>query len=200
MKRVLFFFLLLLTAFPLPAYRYEYAEEFYKLFYESKYHYPENTMEAISYLLAARSAPFANPLNALTEIKDKEAWEKYRYLFLMQVNYLLVREHLLLADRYDKYDAFFFNAPFRDLNIESLGEAKAFYALSLTFWNESKRWAERASEERFRWMDLKNLGFWEDLRHDIMEGGFDYEAEIQRHLNRVERVKKAFEAMDHTTY
>ncbi len=62
------------------AWRILYAEEYYQLYHEHLHHYPDDTMEDISYLETALKADFANPLYALTPIKDKTEWERYRAL------------------------------------------------------------------------------------------------------------------------
>ncbi len=184
----------------LQAYRYIYAEQYYKLYRRNLYYYPKDIMANIGYLLAARSAPFVNPLNALAKIKDKTNWKYYQALFFMHVNLMLVQEHMNLADRFDKYNAYFYNAPWRRSNLDALGKAEKYYKVALTFWPEVLRWAGEASKPEYRWLDLYGIADWQTELANIKSQTIDYEAVIQRDLKRLQQVRAEFQNMDQDTY
>ena len=68
------------------SYAISYKEQYYKLYHIHYQQYPDDVMENIYWLERAVAADFANPQYALSRIKDKTDWEKYRYLFMMHVN------------------------------------------------------------------------------------------------------------------
>ncbi|MEM9423658.1 MAG: hypothetical protein AAF975_02575 [Spirochaetota bacterium] len=184
----------------LEAYRYAYAEQYYKLYRRNLYYYPEDIMGNINYLLAARSAPFVNPLNALAEIRDEKDWKYYQSLFIMHVNLMLLKEHLNLADRFDKYNAYFYNAPWRRSNLDSLDKAEAYYKMALTFWPEVLRWAAEANKPEYRWLELDRVAAWQTELAKINDKTTDYEAIIQRDLQRLQQVRAKFQEMNKNTY
>ncbi len=184
----------------LEAYNYAYAEQYYKLYRRNLYYYPEDIMGNINYLLAARSSPFVNPLNALAEIGDKEEWKYYQALFVMHVNLLLVKEHMNLADRFDKYNAYFYNSPWRRSNLDSLDTAEKYYKMALSFWPEVLLWAKEASKPEYRWLDLYRVASWETELANINDQTIDYDAIIQRDLDRLQKVRTKFQSMDKDTY
>ncbi|MDC7225021.1 MAG: hypothetical protein PQJ60_14830, partial [Spirochaetales bacterium] len=61
-------------------------------------------------------------------------------------------------------------------------------------------WSEKASEQKFAWMFLEEIQYWEDENYRIQEGDLDYEEVIDRELSRIERVRQQFLAMDKDTY
>ncbi len=184
----------------LSAYRYAYAEQYYKLYRRNLYYYPEDIMSNINYLLAARSSPFVNPLNALAKINDKKEWKYYQALFTMHVNLMLVKEHMNLADRFDKYNAYFYNAPWRRSNLDSLDKAESYYKMALKFWSEVLRWAIEASKPEYKWLQLERLASWQTELANINDQTIDYQAIIQRDLERLQQVRSKFESMDRNTY
>lgn len=179
-------------------YKILYAEQFYKLFHQHLYQYPERIAENISYLQSALKADFANPLYALAKIPDKRHWERYRYLFKMHVNLKIIEQILLWGSKYQKMVAYFYNAPWWRQNLESLDQAEALFRSALPYWEEAKAWSRKAASLSF--LHLEEIQAWEDENHRIESGDLDYEALIQEHLQRVERVRKAFQAMDASTY
>jgi hypothetical protein len=119
--------LLVVPLLGLSAWRILYAEEYYELYHEHLHHYPDDMMEDIYYLETALKSDFANPLYALTPIKDKTEWERYRALFSMHLNLKLIACYLTLGNKYDKMAAYFFNAPWKRQNLESLDTAGQVY-------------------------------------------------------------------------
>lgn len=198
MKKI--FFLVLSSFFltsPLHAYKILYAEQYYKLFHTHFYQYPEDINENIYWLQEALKADFANPLNALADIKTKEEWERYRYLFKMHVNLKLTNLYLTLGSKYDKREAYFYNAPWKDENLKSLKIAEGYYKNASYYWDQAKEWE---SKIEFSWTPLEKIANWEDEAFRIRSGGLDYEKIIESHLARLKKVRGDFMAMDEKTY
>jgi len=198
MKRIFFFFLILLTPLTLWSYNLRFAEEFYRLYHRHFYENPTNVVENIFWLEKALASDFANPLNALARIENQTQWEKYRYLFYTHVNLKLVEQHLQLGRNFDKQKAYFFNAPWRDTNIRSLEKAEQAYTMALYYWDHARMWSKRAS--RWPWIDLAEIRYWQDESWRIENGELDYKRIIDGHIARVRRVRAEFEAMDENTY
>lgn len=160
--------------------------------------YPDDTIENIYWLEQATKADFCNPLYALAKIPDEKHWERYRYLFNMHVDLKLIEQHLYLGSKFDKRVAYFYNAPWKRENLESLETAETAYRAALTYWNTAKEWALKA--QGIRWTHLPEVQFWEDEAFRIAEGTLDYETIIADELARLARVRAAFEAMDEASY
>jgi hypothetical protein len=157
-------------------------------------------MENIYWLERAIEADFCNPLYAVGTISDEKDWEKYRYLFMMHLNLKLAEQHVRLGSKWDKQKAYFYNAPWKKQNLESLETAETCYKTALYYWNEAVIWAEKANVREFQFRFLTDLQFWEDERERIADGSLDYNRTIQRELARLASVRSAFLAMDENTY
>lgn len=196
--------LLLLLGFalisPLSAYKILYAEQFYRLYHTHLYQYPDDSAENIYYLGMALRSDFANPLNALAEIKNEKEWEKYRYLFYMHVNLKLIESYIKTAVKFDRQEAFFYNAPWKEANIDSLNKARECYVYAQNFWDDAQEWSEKASAPSFAWMFIEDIQYWEDENYRIQYGELDYGAILLRQIERVDRIIAVFEAMDENTY
>ncbi|MEL3912541.1 hypothetical protein [Treponema pedis] len=202
MKRQIVFILLFsLTAvqsiFP---YFVEYKEQYYKLYHIHYEQNPDNIIENIYWLEQAINADFCNPLYALGKIETKKQWEKYRYLFMMHLNLKMVEQHLRLGSKFDKQAAYFYNFPWKEQNIDSLGKAEEFYKTALVYWYEAKLWAEKANIRQFQFLFLEDLQDWEDERERIADGSLNYERIINRELRRLSKVREEFMNMDEKTY
>ncbi len=187
-------------ASPLSAYFVEYKEQYYKLYHIHYEQAPDEILENIYWLEKAVNADFCNPLHALGKIETKKDWEKYRYMLMMHINLKLVEQHLRLGSKYDKQVAYFYNYPWKEQNIESLGLAEDFYKTALVYWNEAKLWAEKANQKQFQFLFLHDLPAWENERQRIAEGELNYERTIKRELKRLENVRKEFMDMGEDTY
>ena len=194
--------LLLLGASALPLFSYvvRYKEQFYRLYHIHYSQSPDDAMENIYWLERAVEADFCNPLYALGRVETKDEWEKYRYLFMMHVNLKLVEQHLRLGSKWDKQAAYFYNAPWKEQNLESLETAEACYRTALCYWREATVWAEKANAGKFRFLFLDDLQFWEDERERIASGELNYGRTIGRELERLEQVRSSLLAMDENTY
>ncbi len=202
-RKITFIFSIILfisIASPISAYFVEYKEQYYKLYHIHYEQDPDAILENIYWLERAVNADFCNPLHALGRIETKKDWEKYRYMLMMDINLKLVEQHLRLGSKYDKRVAYFYNYPWKEQNIESLGMAEEFYKTALVYWNEAKLWAEKANQKKFQFLFLHDLANWENERQRIAEGKLNYERVIKRELNRLEKVRKEFMDMGEGTY
>lgn len=190
-------FVLITAALPVNGYFVTYKEQYYKLFHVHYIQYPDDSMENIYWLEQAMKADFANPLYALTLIENEIQWEKYRYLFNMHINIKLIEQYLFLGNKWNKRNAYFYNAPWKDQNLESLKTAETCFRTALYYWDEAVAWAEKANEKRFRWIDLQKVQFWEDEAFRIENGKLNYAKTIKRELDSLQKVREKFEAMEH---
>ena len=191
----------LLLAIPLlslSAWRILYAEEYYQLYHEHLHHYPDDTMEDISYLETALKADFANPLYALTPIKDKTEWARYRSLFSMHLNLKLISCYLTLGNKYDKMAAYFYNAPWKRQNLESLDTAEQVYKVAYRYWTKAKEWSAKAWAMRDIRLDA--IEEWQDENFRIETGDLNYQETIDAQLTRLAKVRADFQKMDESTY
>ncbi len=190
--------LLLVSSMALSAYPVYFKEQFYRLYHAHYIQYPDDTIENIYWLEQARDADFCNPLYALARIADKRQWERYRYLFNMHIELKMIEQHLLLGSKFDKRVAYFYNAPWKRENLESLKTAETAYRAALSYWKTARDWATKA--EDIRWTYLPEVQFWEDESYRIVNGELDYGRIIDRELERLARVRADFEAMDEASY
>ena len=202
-KRIIFLCSVLVficTQYTAGSYFVEYKEQYYKLYHIHLHQEPDDIIENIYWLEKAVNADFCNPLYALCKITTKKEWEKYRYMFMMHLNLKLTEQHLRLGNRFDKQTAYFYNYPWKEQNIDSLGKAEGFYKAALVYWNEAKQWAEKANVKEFRFLFLNELPGWEDEREKIAVGTLNYERTINRELRRLEKVRRDFMNMTDTEY
>jgi len=187
---------LLTAAIPVNGYFVTYKEQYYRLFHLHYIQYPNDSMENIYWLEQAVKADFANPLYALALIENETQWEKYRYLFSMHINIKLIEQYLLLGNKWNKRKAFFYNAPWRDQNIESLETAETCYRAALYYWDEALSWWKKANDRKFRWIDLPKVQFWQDEAFRIENGTLNYARTINRELESLQKVREQFKAME----
>ncbi len=199
MKRLFSLLILLFAVTELSfSYKLLYAEEYYKLYHQNLYQYPEDYTGNIWFLEQALSRPFVNPLNALTRIDNRKEWERYRYLFYMHVNLKLVDLYRRLGSSYDKRVAYFYNAPWKEDNLKSLEIAENYYKLAFYYWNEATKWQKKVKETKYYF--LENIQNWEDERVRIGSGELDYGDILTGDIEHLEKVRADFEAMDGSTY
>jgi hypothetical protein len=190
--------LFLVPALSVGAWRILYAEQYYKLYHEHLNHYTDDTLEDISYLEAALKADFVDPLYALAPIKDKTEWERYRYLFSMHVNLRLIYSWLAVGSKFDKFNAYFYNAPWKQQNLDSLNTAEAAYKTAYGYWQKAKEWSAKAWAMRSTHLDT--IEDWEDENFRIETADLDYQEIIDNQLARLAKVRATFQAMDQNTY
>lgn len=190
--------LILVPVVPVHAYKILYAEQFYELYHRNFYMYPEDINENIWFLEKALNAAFANPLNALATVETTTEWRRYRYLFKMHVNIELVEQYRLLASKYDKRAAYFYNAPFRKSILDSLRYAESYYETALYYWDEALKWSAKAWELSF--INLDDVKSWEDDNYRIEHFELDYGEYVENDLQRLRKVRSTYEEMDASTY
>jgi len=190
--------LLLLAALGASAYPVYYKEQFYRLFHTHYIEYPDDSIENIYWLERAKKADFCNPLYALARIEDQRHWERYRYLLDMHLDLKLIEQHLALGSKFDKRVAYFFNAPWKAQNLDSLKTAEAAYETALLYWDEAKALARKAMA--LRWVMLDDAEHWVDEAWRIDQGELDYAQIIGNQLSRLRKVRADFERMDANTY
>jgi hypothetical protein len=157
-------------------------------------------MENIYWLEQAVKADFANPLYAIARIEDEVQWEKYRYLFMMHVNLKLIEQYLFLGNKWNKRNAYFYNAPWKEQNLESLETAETCFRAALSYWKDATEWAVKAQGRHLRFIDLEQVRYWQDEAERIASKSLDYEKIIHRELDLLQKVREQFHAMDETTY
>ena len=111
MKRTLYVIVLVLVlAAPLTAHarRLFYAEEFY-LYVLNLYQTNPSLERNVRFLQWALEAPFDNPVRSLAVITSETDFARYKALFKMHVNLLIIESYLLLGRRFDKEHVYFFN-------------------------------------------------------------------------------------------
>ncbi|MDR0473846.1 MAG: hypothetical protein LBH43_09295 [Treponema sp.] len=185
---------------PINAYYARFKEQYYRLYHLHYIQYPDDTMENIYYLEKALKADFCNPLFAIALIENEIQWEKYRYLFMMHINLKLIEQYIFLGNKWNKRNAYFYNAPWKDINLEALVTAEACYRSALYYWDEALIWAEKANERRFRFINLVRVQFWEDEAGRIENKSLNYGKTLKRELDLLQIVREKFEAMDENTY
>lgn len=181
---------------PLNAYFVNYKEQFYRLYHLHYIQYPKDTTENIYWLEQAMKADFCNPLYALALIENETQWEKYRYLFNMHINLKMIEQYLFLGNRYNKRNAYFYNAPWKDFNLKSLEVAEASFRTALHYWTAAAEWAEKAQEKRFYFINLPKVQYWEDEALRIENGELNYAKIINRELELLQKVRERFQAME----
>ncbi|MDR0562611.1 MAG: hypothetical protein LBG73_07965 [Spirochaetaceae bacterium] len=184
----------------LNAYVVRYKEQFFRLYHIHYMQNPDDTMENIYWLEEAVKADFANPLYAVARIENEVQWEKYRYLFMMHLNLKLIEQYIFLGNKWNKRNAYFFNAPWKEQNLESLTIAETCYQTALYYWNQALVWAEKAQDRRFRFINLERIQNWEDEAFRIERKSLDYAKTLNRELGLLQKTRETFEAMDENTY
>jgi hypothetical protein len=183
------------SVIPLNAYYVTYKEQYYRLYHLHHIQYPDDTMENIYWLEKAMKADFANPLYALALIENETQWEKYRCLFNMHINLKMIEQYLFLGNKWNKRQAYFYNAPWKEQNLESLETAETCYRTALHYWSAAAEWAEKARVKRFYFINLPKVQFWEDEALRIENGELNYEKTINRELALLQKVREKFQAM-----
>jgi len=198
LRRALCLSFLTIVVLSATAYPVYYKEQFFQLYHVHYVEYPDDAIENIHWLEEAKKADFCNPLYALAKIEDKTQWERYRYLFDMHLDLKLIEQHLALGASYDKRVAYFYNAPWKDQNLDSLKTAESAYEAARAYWPEAKALAQKAMAMRFT--NVSGAEAWIDEAYRIDSGDLDYADIIQRQLDRLRKVRSDFEKMDGSTY
>ena len=175
-------FIILITA-PLSAQarRLYYAEEFY-LYVMNLYQVNASLERNIRFMQWALKAPFDNPVRSLALIETENDFKRYKTLFKLHVNLLIIDSYLQLARRFDKEHIYFFNLWYAEELQESFTIARYYYETALVYWDEVKRFTELASE----FPGSISIDHWEDDLWLIQEGELDYKTIINEHLYKLD--------------
>lgn len=177
--------ILVLGAASLPADLVIYAEQYYKLYHQHLYQYPDDSLEIIHYLELALSSDFANPLYAIAVIHDKTEYKRYMDLFRMHVNLKIIEQYLHIGSKFDKFEVYFYNkeGPWKEAICDSLKTAQWAYTTALYYWKQAQAWSTEAF--KLRNVHLPDIQLWEDECFRIQTADLDYERTIQKQLSRL---------------
>jgi len=161
-----------------------YAEQYYLLYSKSNNMQTVNIEQNIFYLQRALMSPFAPVVQALCKITTQEQYIRYKYLFKMHCNFLIMRSYIQLASRFDKEEIYFYNYLYKEMIIESLKVAKYYYELALPYWDIAKKEAFNATTfQKFK----IDIPAWEDEQVKILTGYYKYDEII---YSRIENILK----------
>lgn len=158
-----------------------YAEEFY-LYVMNLYQVNPSLERNIRFMQWALDAPFDNPVRSLARIETQNDFIRYKTLFRMHVNLLIIDSSLQLARRFDKQHVYFFNLWYAESLKESFQIARYYYQIGLNYWDEVKKYAQAGGELPGR-IDLDE---WEDELSSIQNGELDYGVIITSHLEKLD--------------
>lgn len=160
-----------------------YAEQFYMLYVKNMSEVTNNILRNITYLKLALSAPFAPVVQSLYPAETQEEYIRYKYLFKMHVNFMLVRSYLQLGDRFYKEHIYYYNYLYKDAIYKSLLWAKYYYQLAYPYWDEVLKYIELAKRfEKNRTKACK----WEDEYYMIKGNIINYKNIIDRRIQDVD--------------
>ncbi len=179
-----------------PGYTQIYKEQLYDLYHEQLYPSARNYAENIYWLERILRADFANPLYALVKIETKEEWALYRELFNMHIYILLTRNYLQWGDRYVKQNVYFFNEPFKAMNLRSLEKGEALLEYSKVYWNLAVQTTNNIDLSKIYFFHIDGTEHFRDELRRIKEGRLDYGKIIERELNDLNNVRLQLESLN----
>ena len=170
-----------------------YKEEFYRLYYLPQYSSQTDYNRNIYWLQMAMKIQFAPPIQALTICKTKKQYEKYRLLLKMHLNYLMAKNHVYIAARYDKHEPVWFNQPYKEDILKSLDIAEYHYQCAENYWNEMLKYKEAAEIIKKTRIELD---FLEDMIHKVNVEDVNYKRVVDRKLNKLKKTRLFFNSME----
>jgi hypothetical protein len=189
---------LLAAATAAGAYPLVYAEDYYELYHQHLVQATDDLAENLIWLEKALSSDFRNPLYALARIESKEAWARYRELFLMHVNLEIVKLYRSIGAKYQKMHAYFYNYPWKRQNLESLDAAESYYRQGYVYWSQAEQHAIEAWNMRSQ--HLPEIQPWETESYRVMTGDLSYKKILDSDLRKIAGVRADFVAMGAGTY
>jgi len=161
-----------------------YAEQYYLMYVDGMTNNQLVIFRNIDFLLRALEAPFAPVVQSLDpKINSQEQYIRYKYLFKMHVNLLLVKSYLQLGSRYDKENIYFYNYLYKNEILHSLEFARYFYSCVFYYWEQVLIFREKAQEfQKYR----INIDLWEDEYYKLKAGLIDYGSIAKDRINRIE--------------
>ncbi|WP_024653261.1 hypothetical protein [Borrelia persica] len=170
-----------------------YAEQWYVIFNENMKRKPDNYKRNIFFLQNALKYPFGNPNYSLSKITTRKEWDKYKLLFKMHVNLLLVKQHLYLGDLFDTRHLYFYKTPKKDGILKNLNQAAIFYKTAVSYYEEALKYHKQLDKYKFIKIQSDGITNWEDEYHRIAMKELNYHDIIKRELIRIERTKEFFQ-------
>ncbi|AWG43140.1 hypothetical protein CR532_04170 [Candidatus Borreliella tachyglossi] len=169
-----------------------YAEQWYVIFNEQMKRKPANHKRNIFFLQNALKYPFGNPDYSLAKVETREEWDKYKLLFKMHVNLLLVKQYLYLGDLFDTRYVYFYKSPKKNGILENLNKATNLYKLAITYYTEALKYHEKLKKYQFITMQSDGITNWEDEYYKIEIKELDYYNIIDKELMRIKKTKDFF--------
>ncbi|WP_445436177.1 hypothetical protein [Candidatus Borreliella tachyglossi] len=169
-----------------------YAEQWYVIFNEQMKRKPANHKRNIFFLQNALKYPFGNPDYSLAKVETREEWDKYKLLFKMHVNLLLVKQYLYLGDLFDTRYVYFYKSPKKNGILENLNKATNLYKLAITYYTEALKYHEKLKKYQFIKMQSDGITNWEDEYYKIEIKELDYYNIIDKELMRIKKTKDFF--------
>ncbi|MCX8058334.1 MAG: hypothetical protein N3A58_02835 [Spirochaetes bacterium] len=161
-----------------------YAEQYYLLYVDGMTDNQIVIFRNIEYLQKALEAPFAPVVQALTKITSQEQYIRYKFLFKMHINLLIVKCYLQLGARFDKENIYFYNYLYKEMIIESLQYAKYFYSCVPYYYDEAKKFQKEA--ERFQKWRI-DIDLWEDEYYKLKNNKMtDYNKIAMERIKRID--------------
>ncbi|AHE63100.1 hypothetical protein [Borrelia parkeri] len=170
-----------------------YAEQWYVIFNEQMKKNPNSYKRNIFFLQNALKYPFGNPNYSLSKVETREEWDKYKLLFKMHVNLLLVKQHLYLGDLFDTRYTYFYKTPKKKGILENLNKSTNFYKIAAEYYTEALKYHKQLQKYKFTKMQSDGITNWEDEYHRIETKELNYYDIIERELTRIEQTKKFFQ-------
>nr|WP_157860820.1 hypothetical protein [Borreliella afzelii] len=188
------FLLLLVTVAKINASsKFYYAEQWYVIFNTQMKKNPENYKKNIFFLQKALKYPFGNPKYSLTKIETKEQWTKYKLLFKMHVNLLLVKQNLHLGDLFDTRNSYFFKTPEKNGIILNLEKAEKLYKIAINHYDEALKCHKKLENYQSVKLESDGITNWENEYYKISLKELDYYDIIKKELLRIDETKAFFE-------
>ena len=181
-KIIFIFFLLVSVGF---SRKLAYVEEFYRLYYLPLSYNEDDLHRNVFWLQIALKAPFSPPIQALWIAKTKKQYEKYCVLMKMHIHYLMVKNLVYMAARFDKHQLAFHDKPFKKEILESLAVARYYYQFGLVYWGQVIEFQKESRE-----VGLKirvDLDFLNDLAFRVRTRELDYKRIITRKILELEK-------------
>ncbi|UGQ17565.1 hypothetical protein [Borrelia sp. RT1S] len=169
-----------------------YAEQWYVTFNTQMKRRPQNFKRNIFLLKNALDFPFGNPQYSLAKVETKEEWDKYKLLFKMHVNLLLVKQHLYLGDLFDTRHVHFYKTPRKNGILENLNKAANFYKIAVSYYKEALTLHKKLKGYKSTIIQSDGIENWEDEHYRIEIKELDYFDIIEKELTRIEKTKNFF--------
>lgn len=169
-----------------------YLEEFYGLYALPHKFDNQDLARNIHWLQIATNRPFAPPIHGIVVEDSEIKYRKYQQLLIMHIHYLLTKNFVYLAARFDKHKPIFYNKPYRKDILSSLKIAEYLYNEALREWANVIRYYYKITDDPELKKIKTQLTFPEDMIYRINTGELDYERVINRRLNKISEMRSYF--------